>query len=88
MDGAGAVDAVVCALGMPGMDGLALIRAARRRRPGLPAVLLTGYAGDGAGLAAEAAPGGAVAVLHKPVGAAEVSERLAALLAARAGAEV
>lgn len=41
-------DLLVSDLSMPGMDGLALIRAARARRPGLHALLLTGYAGDGA----------------------------------------
>ena len=39
-------DLLVSDLSMPGMDGLALIRAARVRRPGLHALLLTGYAGD------------------------------------------
>ena len=46
-----AVDAVVTDLSMPGIDGLALIRAVQLRRPGLPALLLTGYAGDSAALA-------------------------------------
>ncbi|MDO9714562.1 response regulator, partial [Paracraurococcus lichenis] len=39
----GAVDLLVTDLSMPGMDGRELIRAAQARRPGLPAVLLTGY---------------------------------------------
>jgi nitrogen-specific signal transduction histidine kinase/CheY-like chemotaxis protein len=42
------VDILVTDLSMPDMDGLAVIRGAQERRPGLPAVLLTGYAGDGA----------------------------------------
>ena len=46
-----AVDILVTDLSMPGMDGLAVIRAVQERRAGLPAVLLTGYAGDGAALA-------------------------------------
>lgn len=29
---------------MPGMDGVALAREAQRRRPGLPVLLMTGYA--------------------------------------------
>jgi len=32
---------------MPGMNGLMLIEEARRRLPGLPALLLTGYADTG-----------------------------------------
>ena len=43
------VDALLTDLSMPEMDGLALIRAAQAQRPKLPAVLLTGYAGDGTG---------------------------------------
>ena len=42
---------IVTDLSMPGMDGVAVIRAVRERLPGLPAVLLTGYGGDGAALA-------------------------------------
>src|SRR5690349_18429380 len=38
-----AVDALVSDLSMPRMNGVALIREARRRRPGLPALLLTGF---------------------------------------------
>ena len=72
-----AVDAVVTDLSMPGMDGLALIRAVHARRPGLPALLLTGYAGDGAALA----PDGAFALLRKPATLGQVSERLNAMLA-------
>ena len=46
-----AVDVLLTDLSMPGIDGIALIRAAQEARPGLPAVLLTGYASDGAALA-------------------------------------
>ncbi|TPG61339.1 response regulator [Roseomonas nepalensis] len=37
-------DALVTDITMPGMDGLALARALRARRPGLPVVLVSGYA--------------------------------------------
>lgn len=47
----GAVDLLVSDLSMPGMDGLALITAVQQRRPGLPAILLTGYAREGVSLA-------------------------------------
>ena len=35
--------ALLCDLSLPGMDGLALLRALRRRWPELPAVLMSGY---------------------------------------------
>jgi CheY-like chemotaxis protein len=50
------VDALVTDLSMPGMDGLAVIRAVQERHPRLPAVLLTGYAGDDAALAGAEGP--------------------------------
>ena len=37
-------DLLVTDFAMPGMNGLTLIKEARRHRPGLPALLLTGYA--------------------------------------------
>ena len=61
------VDIIVSDLTMPGMDGLALIRSAQEQRPGLPAVLLTGYAGDGAALAVGGAISGTFSLLRKPV---------------------
>jgi len=76
-----AVDALVTDLSMPGMDGLALIRAAQERRPGLPAVLLTGYAGEDAALALGGAVTGAFSLLRKPVRIQELVDRVQALLA-------
>jgi CheY-like chemotaxis protein len=75
------VDIIVSDLTMPGMDGLALIRAAQDRRPGLPAVLLTGYAGDGATLAVGGAISGAFSLLRKPVSGTQLIDRINALLA-------
>jgi DNA-binding NtrC family response regulator len=48
---------------MPGMGGLALVRAVRELRPGLPAILASGYAQEAVSsdLAAEA-----IAFLPKP----------------------
>jgi len=65
---------------MPGMDGLAVIRAAQERRPGLPAVLLTGYAGDGAALAVGGAVSGTFSLLRKPVSGVLLVDRVRALL--------
>ncbi len=81
------VDALVTDLVMPGgMDGLALIREARRRRPGLPAVLITGHVGDAVrGTLEEAAVTGPFAVLRKPVSPEALEAQVAALLRGRAG---
>lgn len=75
------VDILVTDLSMPGIDGLALIREAQRQRPGLPAVLLTGYAGYGAQLAVGESVDGAFSLVHKPVTAALLADRIEALLA-------
>ena len=40
----GDIDLLVTDYAMPGMNGVALVLAARERRPGLPALLVTGYA--------------------------------------------
>ena len=76
-----AVDVLVTDLSMPGMGGVALIEAAQERRPGLSAVLLTGYAGDGAALAVSGALSGTYSLLRKPVSGAQLAERIEALLA-------
>jgi PAS domain S-box-containing protein len=77
------VDIIVSDLTMPAMDGLTLIRAAQERRPGLPAVLLTGYAGDGAALAFGGAISGTFSLLRKPVTGTQLADRINALLASR-----
>jgi signal transduction histidine kinase/CheY-like chemotaxis protein len=76
------VSALVTDLAMPGgMDGLALIREARKRRPGLPAVLVTGHLGDAThGALEEAAGSGPLAVLRKPVSPEAVEAQIAVLL--------
>jgi PAS domain S-box-containing protein len=75
------VDIIVSDLTMPGMDGLVLIRMAQEQRPGLPAVLLTGYAGDGAALAVGGALSGKFSLLRKPVSGSQLVDRINALLA-------
>ena len=74
LDAGEAVDIIVSDLTMPGMDGLELIRGAQARRMNLPAVLLTGYAGDGAALAVGGAISGAFSLLRKPVSGAQLVE--------------
>ena len=70
--------ALLCDLTLPGMDGLALLRALRRRWPELPAVLMSGY--DQHVLPARAV------FLRKPFALAELAgvvERLAGTAARR-----
>ena len=76
-----AVDVLVSDLSMPGLDGLTVIREAQRIRPGLPAVLLTGYAGHGAQLAVGNALDRSFTLVRKPVAAGQLSDRIEALLA-------
>jgi PAS domain S-box-containing protein len=77
------VDAVITDLSMAGVDGLAVIRGLQARSPGLPAVLLTGYAGDETALALSGALSGTFSLLRKPVTEVQLLDRVRALLAAR-----
>ena len=77
------VDIIVSDLTMPAMDGLTLIRLVQERRPNLPAVLLTGYAGDGAAIAVGGAISGSFSLLRKPVSGTQLVDRINALLASR-----
>lgn len=77
------VDALVSDMSMPGMDGLALIRQVHALRPGLPAILLTGFAGEARELATGAASR-PFSLLRKPVTVAQLIDRIEAILAARA----
>jgi PAS domain S-box-containing protein len=81
--GGEAADVLVTDLSMPGMNGIALIRAAQTLRAELPAVLLTGYVGDEAALAMGAAISGAYSLAHKPIGTNDLVDRIEALLAGR-----
>jgi PAS domain S-box-containing protein len=77
------LDIIVSDLTMPAMDGLTVIRLVQERRPNLPAILLTGYAGDGAALAVGGAISGTFSLLRKPVSGSQLIDRIAALLASR-----
>jgi len=48
----GAYDLFITDLRMPGMDGLAVIREARRLRPTLPVVIITGYSTEASAIEA------------------------------------
>jgi CheY-like chemotaxis protein len=80
-------DLLVTGLSMPGMDGLALIREARRRRPGRPALVVTGHAHEAEALGGLPEGGGPVALLRKPIGGAELAERARLVLAVEPAAE-
>ncbi|HEY4252170.1 MAG TPA: PAS domain-containing protein [Roseomonas sp.] len=66
-------EVLVTDVAMPGMDGVALLAAARAAHPGLPALLVTGHAHE-ATLAAlvELRRSGPTALLRKPVGVERV----------------
>jgi signal transduction histidine kinase/ActR/RegA family two-component response regulator len=81
LDGGAAVDLLISDFAMPGMNGLMLIQEARRRRPELPALLLTGYADASVRLAVEDVEAGGTTLLRKPVSGTALAERTAALLA-------
>src|SRR4051812_25131985 len=85
LDRQGLFDILVCDLAMPGLDGLALVREAQRRQPGLPAILVTGYAGDAARLAVGTAIDGTFTLLRKPVAATQLLDQVAALLSRPSG---
>ncbi|WP_052402139.1 hybrid sensor histidine kinase/response regulator [Muricoccus aerilatus] len=78
---AGPFDILVTDLAMPGLDGVAVIREAQRRQPGLPAILLTGYAGDVASLAL----GTGFTLMRKPVVGITLADQIAALLGRTGG---
>ncbi len=79
------VGLVVTDLSMPGMDGLRFIQEVQRRRPGLPAILLTGYATTAVEDAMGGATKGLFSVLHKPIHARSLAERVAVMLEAARG---
>ncbi len=63
---------------MPDMNGVTLAREARKRRPGLPVVVLTGYASEAADAAGEAD----FALLRKPIDSDALIGRVSALIGA------
>lgn len=75
------IDLIVSDLSMPDMDGLALAKAARRKRPGLPLILLTGFVADLAEVALSGVASGPFSMLRKPVEHEVLAGRIAAVLA-------
>ncbi len=82
MDDGLAPDAIVTDLSMPGgVDGIALIQEARRRWPGMPALLVTGHVGDATPEQLnEMERSGPFALVRKPALTDALVERLAQVL--------
>ncbi|MDO6414894.1 response regulator [Sphingomonas sp. BIUV-7] len=79
-------DAIVTDLMMPGADGLALIRAIRRRADAGAAVPILVLTADTSDLARDKCiSGGANGVMTKPVGITTLVERLGTVIAASTG---
>jgi CheY-like chemotaxis protein len=78
----GLVDALIVDFAMPGMNGVELVREARRLWPAIPVVFITGFA-DTAALRAYAASD---ELLEKPFRAAELAAKVAGALDRRPSA--
>ncbi|HQT77656.1 MAG TPA: PAS domain S-box protein [Rhodopila sp.] len=85
LDAGIAADVLVTDLSMPGsMDGLGLVREARRRRAGMPAVLVTGHLTEAEDAAVAAAGrGGPFVVLRKPAPGRAIQAGIEAVLQGR-----
>jgi len=77
-DAGARVDAVIADEIMPGLTGTQLAQALRRRRPGLPIVLVSGYTGPI--LAEQALSAGITEILKKPVQSRDMAAALARAL--------
>jgi PAS domain S-box-containing protein len=80
LDGGERPELLVTDLSMPGMNGLVLIEEARRRRPNLPALLITGYADSGIRLHLEETRDPRTILLRKPILDNELAQSAAVLL--------
>jgi excisionase family DNA binding protein len=73
-----AYDLMIADLRMPGMDGLALIRDARRLQPSLPVIIVTGFSSEASAI--EAVNLGVVGYLVKPFRVPQVLSAVARAL--------
>ena len=71
------VDALVCDLAMPDLNGIQTIRAVRQRRPDMPCFLLTGYMGEQAALSQP----DMFTLLRKPLSGGALAAHIEAVLA-------
>ncbi len=74
---AGPIHLLLTDLMMPGMNGCELADALRERRPGLPVLFMSGYAGEAARLLAPSSP-----LIHKPFAPTTLAERVREMLEA------
>jgi CheY-like chemotaxis protein len=77
------VDLLITDLVMPGPNGIEVARRIRQDRPDLPVLVMSGYAADA--LRAERINEASLELIAKPFSAAELLERVAAVLGAEAG---
>ena len=75
----GLIDCAVIDLTMPGMDGAKVAGAIRKLNPGLPIILMSGYAPDISAAAADAEPS---SFLQKPFTAEALVDSIRAALIA------
>jgi CheY-like chemotaxis protein len=68
------------------MDGITLIREVQARCPHLPAILLTGYSGDGADFSVWGQISGPFRLVQKPVSGPVLAALISAIIAAQAEA--
>jgi DNA-binding response OmpR family regulator len=68
---------LVTDVGLPGLNGRKLAQEARRARPDLPVLLITGYAGSALD-DMELAPG--MEVMHKPFSLGEMADRVRGMM--------
>jgi CheY-like chemotaxis protein len=86
LDAGEEVDLIISDFSMPVMDGVALVGEVQRRRPKLPAILLTGFATNAAEIAVSGAVSGTFSLLRKPITGTQLAERVAMMLEGAAAA--
>ncbi len=79
IDAGQVTDLLITDYAMAGMNGLALITETRRRRPGLPALLLTGFAETRAEEALASAQDRLTVLLRKPIAGEDLARHAARL---------
>ncbi|MFZ7219224.1 response regulator [Bordetella hinzii] len=83
LDAAARLDLLITDIGLPGLDGRELAGRARRARPELPVLLMTGYAQGGSQDVSSLGP--PVELILKPFGLDALADRVRSLLAETAG---
>ena len=76
MEGGLEIDMLLTDFSMPGMNGIELAHAVRKRTPGQPVIILTGNTGEIAIDAIGKAVGGACTVLQKPIRISELPDHI------------